>query len=147
MIEQAIEQALIEKLGDLKYSYRQDIRDRIMLEQNFREKFEALNRVNLKQDNDDSEGILHARLINILSHGNYSLYEPREMLEENKTYFKKILNDFLSRYPFNPSDFPKHPRPQRQKNELDILRTHLQFSSTTKMRDFDRWKPFVKFKP
>jgi type I restriction enzyme, R subunit len=47
MTEQDIEQALIEKLGDLKYSYRPDIRDRATLEQNFREKFEALNRVNL----------------------------------------------------------------------------------------------------
>jgi len=47
MTEQAIEQALIEKLGDLKYSYRSDIRDRATLEQNFREKFEALNRVHL----------------------------------------------------------------------------------------------------
>lgn len=47
MTEQAIEQALIEKLGDLKYSYRSDICDRNTLEQNFREKFEALNRVHL----------------------------------------------------------------------------------------------------
>jgi type I restriction enzyme, R subunit len=47
MTEQEIEQALVEKLGDLKYSYRPEIRDRVTLEQNFREKFEALNRVNL----------------------------------------------------------------------------------------------------
>ncbi len=47
MTEQAIEQVLIEKLGDLKYSYRSDIRDRAQLEQNFRDKFEALNRVHL----------------------------------------------------------------------------------------------------
>jgi type I restriction enzyme, R subunit len=47
MTEQEIEQALIEKLGDLKYSDRPDIRDRAALEKNFREKFEALNRVNL----------------------------------------------------------------------------------------------------
>lgn len=60
----------------------------------------------IKQDDDDPDGILHARLINILSHGNYSLYEPQEMLEENKTYFKKILDDFLGRYPFNPELFP-----------------------------------------
>ncbi len=45
--EQQIEDALITKLKDLKYSYRGDIRDRAALEQNFREKFEALNRVNL----------------------------------------------------------------------------------------------------
>jgi type I restriction enzyme R subunit len=45
--EQQIEEALISKLEDLKYTYRRDIRDKAGLEKNFREKFEALNRVNL----------------------------------------------------------------------------------------------------
>ena len=45
--EQQIELDLIAKLGDLKYTYRPDIRDRAALEANFREKFEALNRVSL----------------------------------------------------------------------------------------------------
>ena len=45
--EQQIEEALIKKLQDLKYIYRPDIRDKAALEQNFRQKFEALNRVNL----------------------------------------------------------------------------------------------------
>lgn len=45
--EQQVEQGLIAKLQDLKYTYRSDIRDKASLEQNFREKFEALNRVNL----------------------------------------------------------------------------------------------------
>jgi type I restriction enzyme, R subunit len=45
--ERALEQKLIEKLVSLKYEYRADIRDRAALEQNFREKFEALNRVRL----------------------------------------------------------------------------------------------------
>ncbi len=47
MTEQEIEQALIEKLGDLKYTYRPDIHDRAALEANFRQHFEALNRVHL----------------------------------------------------------------------------------------------------
>lgn len=47
MTEQQIEHALIDKLGDLKYIYRPDIRDRAALEQNFRQHFEALNRVHL----------------------------------------------------------------------------------------------------
>lgn len=47
MTEQEIEQALLEKLGDLKYTYRPDIRDRAALEANFRQHFEALNRVHL----------------------------------------------------------------------------------------------------
>jgi type I restriction enzyme, R subunit len=45
--EQQIEQGLINKLLDLKYIYREDIRDRNSLESNFREKFEALNKVKL----------------------------------------------------------------------------------------------------
>ena len=45
--ESQIEQSLISKLSDLKYTYRPDIRDRAALEANFREKFQALNRVHL----------------------------------------------------------------------------------------------------
>jgi type I restriction enzyme R subunit len=47
MTEQEIEQALIEKLGDLKHTYRPDITDRAALEANFRQHFESLNRVHL----------------------------------------------------------------------------------------------------
>jgi type I restriction enzyme, R subunit len=47
MIEHQIEQNFIVKLTGLKYEYRSDITDRAALEQNFREKFEALNRVRL----------------------------------------------------------------------------------------------------
>lgn len=43
---------------------------------------------------------LHARALNLLSHGKYSLYEPREMLEDNKTLFREILDGFLERYAF-----------------------------------------------
>ena len=45
--ETHIEEQLIKKLQDLKYTYRPDIRDRNTLECNFREKFETLNRVKL----------------------------------------------------------------------------------------------------
>ncbi|MBS4098292.1 MAG: type I restriction endonuclease subunit R [Sulfuricella sp.] len=47
MIEQQIEQSFIDKLTGLKYEYRSDITDRAALEKNFRDKFEALNRVRL----------------------------------------------------------------------------------------------------
>ena len=47
MTESQIEQLLIEKLTDLKYAYRPDIRDRAALERNFRAHFEALNGVHL----------------------------------------------------------------------------------------------------
>lgn len=45
--EEQIEYGFIGKLQQLKYEYRPDIRDRAALERNFREKFEALNRVHL----------------------------------------------------------------------------------------------------
>ena len=45
--ELQIEDSLIAKLTDLKYTHRADIRDKASLEKNFREKFQALNRVNL----------------------------------------------------------------------------------------------------
>ena len=47
MTEQKLEQALIGKLTDLKYTHRPDIRDRAALEGNFRNHFQALNRVRL----------------------------------------------------------------------------------------------------
>ena len=45
--ERRLEEDLVTKLQDLKYEYRPDIRDRAALEANFRERFEALNRVKL----------------------------------------------------------------------------------------------------
>jgi len=47
--EQDIETDFIEKLRDLKYTVRPDIHDRATLEQNFRQKFESLNRVTLTE--------------------------------------------------------------------------------------------------
>jgi type I restriction enzyme R subunit len=46
-LEHELEEQLIAKLRGLKYEYRADIRDRAALEKNFREQFEALNRVHL----------------------------------------------------------------------------------------------------
>lgn len=45
--EKQIEDSFIKKLIELKYTYREDIRDRNTLERNFRMKFETLNRVRL----------------------------------------------------------------------------------------------------
>jgi len=47
--EEHIEYGFIGKLQGLKYEYRADIRDRAALEKNFRERFEALNRVKLTE--------------------------------------------------------------------------------------------------
>ena len=48
--ESQIEENLIKQLTELKYNYRSDIVDRKTLEQNFKAKFEALNRVNLSDN-------------------------------------------------------------------------------------------------
>ncbi|MCT8674218.1 anticodon nuclease, partial [Glaesserella parasuis] len=45
--------------------------------------------------------VLYARALNLLSHGNHSIYEPREMNEDNKELFKQIFEKFLAKYPFN----------------------------------------------
>ena len=45
--ENLIEEKLVDKLIELKYTYRKDIKDRFTLEQNFRAKFESLNKVSL----------------------------------------------------------------------------------------------------
>ncbi len=45
--ERQLEDALVEKLRGLKYAHRTDIHDRATLEANFRQQFEALNRVRL----------------------------------------------------------------------------------------------------
>jgi len=45
--ERQLEEQLVQKLRDLKFDHRADIRDRAALERNFRTKFQALNRVEL----------------------------------------------------------------------------------------------------
>lgn len=45
--EKQIEVSLLSKLKGLKYTYRDDIRDKVSLEANFKEHFERLNKVNL----------------------------------------------------------------------------------------------------
>jgi hypothetical protein len=59
----------------------------------------------LQRDGDDADGILHERLIALLNHGGYSLFEPVEMVEENKAHFRLVLGGFLDRFPFNPDLF------------------------------------------
>lgn len=44
---------------------------------------------------------LYARALNLLSHGKYSLYEPAEMLEDNKELFREILSAFLDKHAFD----------------------------------------------
>ena len=55
----------------------------------------------IKKFEDDPDEILYSRMINILSHGNYSLFDAVEMNDENKKYFKQIYADFKAQFPFN----------------------------------------------
>ncbi len=72
----------------------------------------------IQKEKDDPEGLLHTRYINLLNHGNYSLYEPKEMLQENKDIFIRILNNFLHNYNFNTPLFSELVETQeRQPND------------------------------
>ncbi|WP_421855936.1 type I restriction endonuclease subunit R [Marinomonas sp.] len=75
--EHSIENNLIAKLQGLKYSYRPDICDKVTLEQNFREKFEALNYVKLT----DSE---FARLRDEIV--NADVFSAAKTLRERNTF-------------------------------------------------------------
>ncbi|MDI1303671.1 MAG: HsdR family type I site-specific deoxyribonuclease, partial [bacterium] len=78
--ENTIEQGLISKLKDLKYNYREEIRDKNALELNFREKFESLNRVRLT----DSE---FSRLkIDIV---NPDVFAASKLLRTRNTFYRE----------------------------------------------------------
>ncbi len=54
---------------------------------------------------------LFARVLNIYSHGAYSVYEPREMVSDNKELFKKIVYGFLKKYKFHLPELFNEPTP------------------------------------
>ena len=45
--------------------------------------------------------MLFSHALNLLSHGKYSAYEPKEVGEDTKQLFKNILTAFLHRYQFD----------------------------------------------
>ena len=55
---------------------------------------------------DDGDEAIHARRINALSHGNYSVFDPIIMSDEDKEHFKTIFNNFIEEYNFNEELFP-----------------------------------------
>ena len=61
----------------------------------------------IKREDDDLDDVIFARMTNLLSHGNHSIFNPLEMVEDNKEIFKNILNRFLENYKFNDKLFTK----------------------------------------
>jgi hypothetical protein len=61
---------------------------------------------------DDAD--LFARALNLLSHGKYDIYQPSEMVDDNKRLFGEILDAFLRRYEFTlPEVFAQPAAKQR----------------------------------
>lgn len=78
--EQQIEEELIERLSDLKYTYRKDIRDSDALELNFRQKFESLNRVKL------TDGEFDKLLTEII---NPDVFKTSNLLRKRNTFIRE----------------------------------------------------------
>ena len=70
--------------------------------------------------NDDFSACIHgledadlfARALNLLSHGKYDVYQPAEMVDDNKRLFRQILDAFLGRYEFTLPDIFGKPAAQ-----------------------------------
>jgi hypothetical protein len=58
---------------------------------------------------DDQDETLYKRMLDLMSHGDYSLFEPQEMMEENKAHFRTIFRQFIAEHPFNPTLFRSQP--------------------------------------
>ena len=82
--EDAIEYGFIGTLQKLKYEYRRDITDRATLEANFREKFEALNRVNL------TDGEFTRLLDEIVTPDVYTASKLLRQINAFKTHKKRL---------------------------------------------------------
>lgn len=64
----------------------------------------------IEPEADDPYGTVYKRVIDLMSHGDYSLYEPREMMQENKDHFARVLRLFITRHPFSPALFPNEAK-------------------------------------
>lgn len=59
--------------------------------------------------------VLYDRALNLLSHGKYSIYEPKEMVPDTKVLFLNILEAFLDRYQFSLPEM--HPNETKEVNK------------------------------
>ncbi|UWX05181.1 AAA family ATPase [Taurinivorans muris] len=51
--------------------------------------------------------VIYSRLLHSMSHGGHSLFEPVEMVDDNKQNFKELFYDFLKNYKFNKNTVRK----------------------------------------
>ncbi|MCZ4332162.1 AAA family ATPase [Aeromonas hydrophila] len=59
----------------------------------------------IKPETDDPNHTGYKRVIDLMSHGDYSLYEPRAMLPENKEHLGRVLRQFIDTHPFSVTLF------------------------------------------
>jgi hypothetical protein len=52
----------------------------------------------------EEDRALYNRALNLLSHGKYAIHEPTEMGEDNKELFRRILEDFTTKFQFDLPD-------------------------------------------
>jgi type I restriction enzyme R subunit len=122
--ERQLEERLIEKLQDLKYEYRADIRDRAALEKNFRGKFDALNHVRLTDGEfqrlleeivtpDVFTAAKKKSLKTIIAHYN-ERFGTNHRLEEFDLYYQDVQQRIKDQR------FPNADLPKKGREKLDV---------------------------
>lgn len=56
--------------------------------------------------------VLFERALQLFSHGKYSIFDPQEMIGDNKDLFKRIFNGFLAKYEFHFPEIFNEPTPE-----------------------------------
>ena len=55
--------------------------------------------------------VLFERALQLFSHGKYSIFDPQEMIGDNKDLFKRIFNGFITKYEFHFPEIFNEPTP------------------------------------
>lgn len=58
----------------------------------------------LEAMNNEEDRALYNRALNLLSHGKYAIHEPTDMGEDNQELFRRILEDFTTKFQFDLPD-------------------------------------------
>lgn len=63
----------------------------------------------LKALSNEEDRALYNRALNLLSHGKYAIHEPTEMGEDNKQLFRRMLEEFTTKFQFALPDILEAP--------------------------------------